>query len=65
MTLKLGQNVARQFVNADTLQALIADDANAFTKSTTTHGRWTVDTDIPIFTKDSAYINDLLYKVQE
>lgn len=56
----------RQNINQDTLPYLLVDDGSPFIASKTNKGhRWVVDTDIPIFTKDRGYINDLLYRVQE
>lgn len=56
----------RQNVNADTLPLLIANDPTPYAFSKSDAGqRWVVDKDIPIFTANRGYINDLLYKVQE
>lgn len=56
----------RQNVNAETLPRLIAGDDAPFASSPTHAGhRWVEDKDIPIFSQDRKYINDLLYRVQE
>ena len=56
----------RQNVNVDSLPALIAGESAPFMKSKTHSGqRWVVDHDIPVFTQERNYINDLLYRVQE